>query len=394
MKPVSVRILYSAIAMIGAVIPATAGAQAAPRQYTLFEGANISVNLANSLYPVRDVDGADWVVDMGGKDTVVSGKNAPVNLKIVPMLKLTEQAAMIAGFKREASYTFANDPSVKLTRGISQAANVNAGYQAAADQASAVNPTMINTGSAGGGKTSSGNNDPLAQDTAGDIAQNALAGADASIALAAKQDTEGGHDAMDIEFEISSPKPLQDPYLVTMTRFHPPGTEPGVVQSLVFAKALAPIGASPSKIHFTEEGFPINYEVTDFQLHLYNHGIEVATNVSSKREEMSPDQAFDYVRKAYLDAHRSDTMHAVPVMGELPSDLRAHLAEGKYAEPFYVRVSKDGLANEAFSDAACSKRIDDPYLDSVVQTIRFKPALDNGKPVEGVALVNLSELRV
>lgn len=393
MKTCSPRILIPALALFGAMIPAIVGAQSAPREYTLFEGANISVDLANTLYPVRDVNGSAWVVVVNGKETVVSGKEAPVSLKIAPMLKLTEQSAMVSNFKREASYTFANDPSVKLTRGISQAADVNAGYQAAASQASAVNPTMINTGSAGGNHTS-GNNDALAQDSAGDAANSALSGADASIALAAKQDSSGGHDAMDVAFEISSPKPLDDPYIVTMTRFHPRGGEPGVVQSLVFAKALEPIGASTSKVKFTEEGFPIDYEVTDFQLHLYNRGIEVATNVSDKREEMSPDQAFEYVKKTYLEAHRSGTMHAVPVMGELPPDLQVRLEQGKYAETIFVKVSMDGLADGAFADAACSQKIDDPYLDSVVRTIRFKPALDDGKPVEGVASVNLSQLRI
>jgi hypothetical protein len=392
MKPNPARFLFPALALCGAMLPATAGAQAAQREYTLFQGANISVDLGKTLYPVRDVNGSAWVVIVDGKPTVVSGKDAPVNLKIAPMLKLTEQAATVSGFKREGSYTFANDPSVKMTRAFSAAADVNAGYQAAAAQASAVNPLMINTGSAGG-KGSAGNNDPLAQDTAGDAAANAAAGADASISYAAKQQ-EGGHDAMDITFEISSPRPLEDPYIVTMTRFHPPGAEPGMVQSLVFAKALEPIGSKPAKVHFTEEGFPINYEVTEFQLHLYNNGIEVATNVSENREQMSPEQAFEYVKKAYLDAHKGATMHAAPVMGELPADLQVRLEQGKYDETIYVRVSRDGLADVAFADPACTRRIDDPYLDSVVRTIRFKPALEDGKPVEGVASVNLSQLKI
>jgi hypothetical protein len=392
MKPNPVTLPLTALALLGAMMPATAGAQSPQREYTLFQGANISVDLGKTLYPVRDVNGSSWVVVVDGKETVVSGKNAPVNLKIAPMLKLTEQAATVSGFKREPSYTFANDPSVKMTRAFSAAADVNAGYQAAAAQASAINPTMINTSSAGG-KGSGGNNDPLAQDTAGDAAASAAAGADASVSFSAKQD-EGGYDAMTIEFEVSSPKPLDDPYIVTMTRFHPPGTEPGVVQSLVFAKALEPIGAKPSKVHFSEEGFPINYQVTEFQLHLYNNGVEVATNVSENRERMSPEQAFGYVKKAYLEAHKSATMHAVPVMGELPSDLQVRLEQGKYEETFYVRVSADGLADAAYADAACTKRIDDPYLDSVVRTIRFKPALEDGRPVEGISPVNLSHLRI
>jgi len=59
-----------------------------------------------------------------------------------------------------------------------------------------------------------------------------------------------------------------------------------------------------------------------------------------------------------------------------------------------VKVSKDGLADEAYTDPACTRRVDDPYLDSVVKRIRFKPALNSGRPVDGFATVNLGKLAI
>jgi hypothetical protein len=120
----------------------------------------------------------------------------------------------------------------------------------------------------------------------------------------------------------------------------------------------------------------------------------VATNISPQRQEMTPEQAFEYVKTSYITAHKTSTLPASPVMGELPPDLSTQLASGKYSEPIYVKVSKEGLANQAFSDAACTAKIDDPYLEAVVRSIRFKPALDGGKPVDGVATLNLGRLRV
>ncbi len=390
-KTIAARCLIGAIAICGAVIPATAGAQDAQKAYTLFMGADISVDIAKTIYPVRDVNGSSWVVDMNGQEKVVSGKEGPINLKIVPALKMTEVSATIGKFKREPGYSFANDPSVKMARELNQAATVNVGYQSAASQANAINPAVVTTASAAGSHTA-GTTNIQAQDSSGDASQSAAAGAAASVNLQGKQEA-AGYDAMTVEFEVSSAKPLEDPYVVTMTRFHPRGSEPGTVQSLVYAKALDPLRAEPTKVHFSEEGFPFDYEVVDFQLHLYNGGIEIATNVAEKRTVMNPDQAFEYVKRTYIEAHKSDTMHAVPVMGELPADLASHVASGKYDGTIYVKVSKDGLADEAFSDIACSKKIDDPYLESVVRTIRFKPALADGKPVEGVASLNLSRLR-
>ena len=47
-----------------------------------------------------------------------------------------------------------------------------------------------------------------------------------------------------------------------------------------------------------------------------------------------------------------------------------------------MKVSTSGLGEDAYSDPACSRRIDDPYLDSIVKCIRFEPALRDGKAVD------------
>jgi hypothetical protein len=392
MKSIAQKMLLSCALAAAATMPSAAGAQTPAREYTLFEGANIAVNLDKSIYPVRDVFGASWVIDIDGKDQVVSAKQGPVNLKITPSLKLTEQSATIDGFKREAGYSFANDPAVKLTRGMSVAADVNAGAQAAANQASAVNPTNIGPSQASNG---SGDSEQVLQASTtrvNDAVQTATAQAQAAAELD-RNATSEGYDAMNVEFEVSSPKPLKDPYIVTMVKFHPKGSAPGVIQSMVYAKALDPIDAHPSKVKFEQDGFPFDYEVVDFQLHLYNHGVEVATNISPKRQEMNPDQAFDYVKTTYIASHKTATLPASPVMGELPPDLGSQVAAGKYGDPIYVKVSKDGLADQAYSDAACTAKIDDPYLAKVVQSIRFKPALEQGQPVDGIATVNLSRFK-
>ena len=384
--------LIPALVAWGALMPSTAGAQTPKKVYTLFTGNDISVDMAKGLFPVRDVNGSSWVVVINGQEQVVSGAVGPINLKITPSIKLTESSATVSGFKREPSYTFANDPAVKLTKNLSSAASVSASYQAASNQANAVDPLTVTSASASGSGTTVAAN-VMGQNTAGDISQSAAAGVAASLDLQGKQEAVG-YDAMTVEFEIASAKPIPAPYIVTMTRFHPRGSVPGTIQSLVFAKALDPIDAKASKVKFSEEGFPFDYEVVDFQMHLYNAGIEIPTNLLEKREEMTPDQAFDYIKKTYLEAHKSDTMHATPVMAELPSDLGGLVASGKYAETVYVKVSKDGLADEAFSDIGCTTKIEDPYLDSLVKCIRFKPALTRGVTVEGVALLNFSKMRI
>ena len=211
--------LVTALLACGAMMPATAGAQSTEKAYSLFTGADISVDTSKGIYPVRDVNGSSWVIVVDGKAQIVSGAVGPINLKITSSKKLTDTLATVTGFKREPSYTFANDPAVKLTQGLSQGADVAAGYHAASNQASAVDPNQISTASASGTGTTV-NANVMGQNTAGDVSASASAGLAASLDLQAKQPA-AGYDAMTVEFEISSAKPIPEPYLVTMTRFHP-----------------------------------------------------------------------------------------------------------------------------------------------------------------------------
>jgi hypothetical protein len=412
------------------------------KTHTLFMGADIAINLDKDLYRVRDVFGSNWVIEVNGQLKEVSAREAPVNLKITPNLKLTEVSATVVGFKKVPAYSYDNDPNVLLTRGLSQSASMSNDLLAMSQNAQHRVDTMTNKADAGAAifagaddqfsdaalmataqhafsnlntrGIAAGRGLPLASGSVGgggDSLGLGSASVDPTVRTAeaaaigaihqAENDGEPngriatrGFDAMDVEFDIRSAKPLHNPYVVTMTKFRTGGGKPGMVQNLVYAEALHPIDEHLSHVHFTESGFPFNYELVDFQLHIYNQGEEVATNIAANRVELTRDEAFEYIKSEYIGAHTKDTLPAVPAMGKLPSDLPALLAHGKYADAFYVRVNKEGLAYEAYSDAACTKRIDDDYLDSVVKKVRFKPALNNGKPVDGVASLKLGQLAI
>jgi hypothetical protein len=423
---------------------------ASTKTHTLFMGADIAINLDRAIYNVRDVWGSNWVIDINGREREISARSAPLNLKITPSLKLTEVSATIVGFRRIRAYSYANDPSVLLTRGLNQSAIVNSNLQATSKTAQNIqdvaaghnyggasllagsswnqfsdsamettaqyaysnsHPTTTTGGfpnpSATAPTTSTsttgflvlpGINQPFANATqALNVGLSQQAARTASVQTANGDEPTGkiatsGLDAMDVEFDIRSAKPLHNPYVVTMTKFKTQNTMAGMVQNLVYAQSLHPIDEHLSHVHFVEDGFPFNYELVDFQLHIYNRGEEVATNIAADRVELTRDEAFEYVKMEYIGAHLKDTLPATPAMAKLPADLPSRLAQGKYAGAFYVKVSKDGLADEAFSDSACTKRINDPYLDAVVKRVRFKPALNIGKPVDGIAAVQLGKL--
>jgi hypothetical protein len=376
------------------------------KTHTLFMGADIAVNLDKDFCRVLGVVGSSWVVDSKGRERVISAKEGPLKMRITPVLKLTEASAWVERLTDLQAFSFDNDPTTRLTRAVSRSAALNADYQYAANQASAVvdgtarlvryaqlfNQAHPDAYLGGVGTDMSRLNNMNHVANENQLTQVGSPGRDISIDGKAIQPA--GLDAMDIEFDVRSGRMLQHPYVVTFTKFREKDAKPGLVHSMIYAQELHPIDEHQEHVHFVEDGFPAGFEALDFRMHIYNGAEEIATNVSENRVELTREEAFEYVKMEYIGSHIKDTLPAVPVMGRFPSDLRSLIAQGKYRDTVYVIVSKEGLADEAYVDAACTRRSEDPYLQEVVRSIRFKPALDGGKPVRATAALDLAKLPI
>jgi hypothetical protein len=395
----------------------------AEKTHTLFMGADFAVSLGGDLYPVRDVVGASWVLMIGGQEKLISTKESSTKVKVTPDLKLSEGSASIVAFSRMRSYSFANDPNVIITKRLLKSGMTTAMLEGVAQDARSYSDTVGNY-ALGAAQVAADSDKQFGEVALMNLAKvnfkSTLSPAgkgvggtnqDAAMKYGAQQEavangnaksegeglgpaTTRGLDALNVDFTISSAKPLYNPYVVTMTRLHPNGAKPGVVQNHIYAEALNPIGVQPLRVHIVEEGFPYDYEIVDFQLHIYNRGVEVATSISADKVDLTRDEAFEYVKMEYVSAHRGETLPPVPAMGKLPAALLSRLAAGDYGSPFFVMVSKDGLADESYADRECRRKIKDSFLDSVVKDLRFKPALAEGKTVSGVAEVNLGKLQI
>jgi hypothetical protein len=165
-----------------------------------------------------------------------------------------------------------------------------------------------------------------------------------------------------------------------------------MVRNLIYATALHQIDPRPQTIAVLEGGFPPNFEKVSFQLHLYEGQKEIATNVSSRRVDLTSDEAFEYLKMEYQAAHKGETLAAAPLMGTLPASFPETVRSGRYSGDYYVRISKDGMPEGVFRDASGTESLNDPTLEEIVRNIRFEPALEKGTPVEAMAPVNLHRL--
>jgi hypothetical protein len=381
----------------------TAPATPEPKTHTLYMGENFSVERNKELYPVQNVVGGSLVIKVNGKEVQVPINFGASKFKLAPTLKLTDESATVTNLKSERGYTLGNDPTVRFERGLADSEMLNAGNQAAQNQinssfkfgtatAAAALAASIKDSHA---PTGASLDQAVASQKAQANGQNIAGGPGSHFQEhGSTLEGEGMFDAMDVSFEVSSHKPLKNPYLVVIAQFHPPDGKPGEVSNWVYARELPPIGREPVKIQFLQGGFPPGFTVQNFQLHLYEQGEEIATTVAPSRVMLTRDEAFLYVVGDYVGSHKGATLPAAPMMFRLPEEVQTRVAKGEWKETFYVRVGKDGKASGAFLDESCAQPVEDPYLQSVLRNIRFKPALDKGRPVEAVAPLKLSQLPI
>ena len=403
-SPLAFACLAAGLALApGSAAAPAAGAQPEPKPYTLFMGADFDIRQQDAYHRVVDVTGSNFVIKVNGELIGIPTEQEKLSLKIQHALKLTEASAALVNLKTDRAYTRANDPRRKWAASSSGSDTGNAtrqylGAQAAvsANQAQASNPNIPAAGRAAiaaqgpmlqAAATSATDNFASANREAGSDMNNA----GYNTMQMEEELAKGLFDAVEVTFEVSSETPLTSPYVVLVAQYHERNSPPGTARNWIYAKALEPIDSKARKVRLLQGGFPAGFELELLQVHLYNHGRELATNVAEKRVPLTYEDAATYLLIDYLSSHKDATLPATPALARTPAEARSRLGE-QLTRTYYVRVSKDGMPMDAYLDEACSQKVDDPFLVSVINDLRFNPALEKGQPVEGTARLRLDAL--
>ena len=241
---------------------------------------------------------------------------------------------------------------------------------------------------------------------------------------------EGGEDALDLAFNLSSPVPIADAYAVIMGAVTQ-DDEKGIV---TFHHPVGAIGPEPRKIKVRKTGFAPGFTITDVKIHLYVHGKELATNLSERAVDLTRKQAREYLLLSYLADHAVETMTPAPVWTLAPAALLAAESSAGFDYPVVVNIDADGSVisiHESETDARAylaeihdaadlrSKSTPAKSAQSMAASVRvtaedagisldqtgrlpapvvaamrdmiFMPALDLGAPIAGTAKVNLAD---
>jgi len=404
-----------AIASLLAVVAGGAPDQPAPaKTHVLFMGADLSVQRDKQYYRVEDVVGSELMIRINRKEIFVPTRFRSTGLKVDHDLKLASTVVELAGLESGPGYTPGNDPRRKFDRESGAAGGaaavqdlaygqmIAAGMSNGFAQAAAAGPDPFRPGvgaspGAAGAQAAAARTSAQLQaatgqlDMTGQMRMQEYYNTGSHADRLEKDLAEANYDALEASFKISSPVELDDPYMVVVFRIMERDALPGTEGMLIYAKSLDPITPKPRYIRVREGGMPVGFRFIDCRVHIYNRGQEVATNVSSKRVDLTRDEAREYILLEHIGANRDTTVPAKPAPGGLRPADRQRLTPDQLGRTSYVKVAMDGTLLAAYADEACSVQLEDPAMIEVLSEVFYRPALVKGKPVEGVARVRLSD---
>jgi hypothetical protein len=199
-----------------------------------------------------------------------------------------------------------------------------------------------------------------------------------------------GSIAVDLGFVVSSPVPLDHPYLVVVANYVSPN-KPDEVARQISAREFVRIDSKPQQVKLTHPASLNGLPFRKFDIALFANGQEVATNLSEKRLDLTADQAYQFFLIDYLSAHKGETLPPSAVLMTPRSEFRRQVENTGTNQTIYANVDETGNVLAMSTDAAGTQRLP-AAVESALQNVRFMPALNNGSPVEGRVKVTLAQL--
>lgn len=395
------RLAVAALLFSHALAPAKEAAPAAevPKTYVLFMGADIEVQVDRKPRRVQNVEGSAYVVGYEDRLLNVPMNKGALDMRVTRELKLSGQTAQFAALKVERAYTPPNDPNIKWAGASAGSAAASLVGTRAGQMASAMMGAQLSDQRAanlGGGQASLSGGSATTQIQAFNQATREATADLNSVGYTTQQllaELElKNFDAALVTCEVSAERPVQNPYIVVVTQYREKGDLNGPTKSRIFAGALERLDEHPVKFRILQGGFPPGYELVRSDVHLYDAGRELGTNVADKNVWLTRDEAHQYTVLDHVGTHKGLTLPPALAFGVNSWDVEPHYSPEQVAGILYVKVTKDGLPKGAFRDEKCTQSSGDAYLDDLVARTRFKPALLAGKAVDGVAKLKIADL--
>lgn len=403
MKPLSNRARFFPPSWLGGSLTAVAvgsvplmfaaGSTAQPpaspaKTHVLFLGADIALENNRVPHRVEDVTATQVLIREEGKVVPVPLWRA-TNLNIRETLKLAETSVRLEKLSYEEAYTDGADPIVKLGQSIALAEGEAAVRDLA--RAEAIHARM---GALGGGVSA----EAAARVDSAEAQVNRLDSlmplSMSDVGARSASMVGGNYDAIRFSFRFTADRDLQQPYYAVIAQIRDPGSAPGKVRKWTYLKSMDRLKAGETgKVAVLQGGMPPGFAIEQCEVHIYDAGEELATNLSRKRVDLTEQEAMDYRIFEHIGMNKNRTLPAELATTSLDGKTRFSLTKTQLEQTAYARVDPSGTVIAVFADEAGRKLVEDEALAATIRNLRFKPALQAGKPVESTAAINLSALK-
>jgi hypothetical protein len=202
--------------------------------------------------------------------------------------------------------------------------------------------------------------------------------------------SQAGATDVELSFDVSSPEPLDDAYIVVIANYAA-DNKSGKVAQKVSARAFDRLDSQTRKVTMVHAAKLDGLPFKNFDIGLYSNGQEVATNLSSKRVDLTREQAYEFFLIDYLTGHKDATRPPTPILMAPRAVIRRQIGDADANQPVYATIDKMGKILSISADEAGKVKLP-ASVEVVMQNVRFMPALNKGDPVEGRVKITLADL--
>ena len=353
--------------------------QSAPvRDHQLFVGVNLVMNHEGELVDVRKIEKKKAQLDNETREVVALRDSRGLQWRLVT--KVAATSATVDAFKTKRVLSPAKNPALKQLRD-KQALMAFADGQREQKEAELAQ-TMRAGGETPSADAAEQTDEEAAAEVAGITNEISAISEMGEVFDQVTNEARGkdGFDAVQVSFEISSPTPIADAYVVAIMRI----TVDGDFHDTSFYRHVGPVDASPRKVKFLQAGLPSDFEIVDARVHLYWHGEEIPTNMSEKNYAVTAGEAKMYLQTDHLGRHRFDAAAASPAWSIVPPALLAAKNPAEYDIPVTVELDAEGQ----LVSIQTGNLVVPANVRSVVEQMTFVPAVERGKGVAATLTVN------
>jgi hypothetical protein len=370
------RIIIQVAMALAPMLPAAVfGAETDSKEFTRFEGLNLLIKSGDAYYPMLGIDGNSAEIRAGNGLTLVPFKDIK-QYRLATATEIRSRRALLEHVDVQRAYTPQNDPRAKWSSSRAALSTMRSDDMQLAEMNYLMNQTSAGASSALAGQL---NSEPyLDMQNGGNVESKIQDELDKNL-----------FDAVQFEFEVSSNKPIPHPYVIIITDIRENDSADSASRG-IYIKQIDPIDATSGKVTILQGGFPRGFLLDKYQIHLYDNGSEVPTNLSENRIGMTRGEVFAYLEDKYVEAHKGQTVAATVIRGSSPVRIRTSVDQETLGRKIDVKVGKDGAVQD-FSAGDAAGTLPDS-VGSFLKGLRFNPALDKGVPVDSKVEASLGDL--